>query len=155
MIFATYSTIALSWCCNPSKKLRLFVFSPVETIRRMIEWTTGRDYLLLYHVDGDLNLSDLLTKKHDLTIEDLSIGSNWQAGYPWMKLKTVDMPLFPYKSLTITKDVEELIEEEFFKDVSPAPKPLIPEMEIPALGAGVETSVLHSVEPPPPSPHAG
>ena len=32
MIFATDSTIALSWCCNPSKKLRLFVFSRVETI---------------------------------------------------------------------------------------------------------------------------
>ena len=85
-IFATDSTIALSWCCNPMKKLRLFVFSRVETIRRMIEWTTGRDYLPLYHVDGELNLSDLLTKKHDLTVEDLSTGSNWQAGLPWIKL---------------------------------------------------------------------
>ena len=73
-----------------------------------------------------------------------------------MKLETVDMPLFPYQSLTITKEVEELIEEECFKDVSPPPEPLIPEMEIPGLGAGVETSVLHSVvPPPPPSPNAG
>ena len=55
------------------------------------------------------------------------------------------MPLFPYQSLTITKDVKELIEEECFKDVSSPPEPLIPEMEIPGLGAGVETSVLHSV----------
>ena len=39
VIFATDSTIALWWCCNPTKKLRLFVFSRVETIRRMIEWT--------------------------------------------------------------------------------------------------------------------
>ena len=37
MIFATDLTIALSWCCNPTKKLRLFVFSRVETIWRMIE----------------------------------------------------------------------------------------------------------------------
>ena len=121
------------------------MFSRVEIIRRMIKWTTGRDYLPLYHVDGELNLSDLLTKKHDLTIEDLSTGSNWQTGYPWMKLETVDMPLFPYQSLTITKDLEELIEEECSKDVSSPPEPLIPEMEIPGLGAGVETSVLHSV----------
>ena len=78
VIFAIDSMIALSWCCNPTKKLRLFVFSRVETIRRMIEWTTGREYLPLYHVDGELNLSDLLTKKHDLTIEGLSIGSIWQ-----------------------------------------------------------------------------
>ena len=27
VIFATDSTIALSWCCNPTKKIRLFVFS--------------------------------------------------------------------------------------------------------------------------------
>ena len=39
---------------------------------------TGRDYLPIYHVDGALNLSDLLTKKHDFTVEDLSTGSNWQ-----------------------------------------------------------------------------
>ena len=72
-----------------------------------------------------------------------------------MKLETVDMPLFPYQSLTITKDVEELIEEECFKDVSPPTEPLIPEQEIPGLGAGVETSVLHSVVPPPPPPMLG
>ena len=61
------------------------------------------------------------------------------------------MPLFPYQLLTITKDVEELIEEECFKDVSPPPEPLIPEMEIPGLGAGVKHSALHStVSPPPP-----
>ena len=115
----------------------------------MIEWTKGCDYLLLYHVDGELNLSDLLTKKHDLTIEDLSTGSNWQAGHPWMKLETVDMPLFPYHSLTITKGVEELIEEECFKEVSTPPEHLIPGMEIPGLGAGVDTSVFHNVIPPP------
>ena len=105
-------------------------------------------------MDGELNFSDLLTKKHDLTVEDLSTGSNWQAGYPWMKLGTEDMPLFPYQSLTITREVEELIEEECFKDVSPTPEPLIPELEIPGLGAGVNTSVLHSVIPPPPPPPA-
>ena len=63
IIFATDSRITLYWCCNPTKKLRLFVFSRVETIRRMIEWTTtGHDFLPTYHVDGELNLSDLLTR---------------------------------------------------------------------------------------------
>ena len=107
----------------------------------MIEWTTGCDYLPLYHIDGDLNLSELLTKKHDLTIEDLPTGSNLQLG-------TEDMPLFPYQSLTLTREVEELIEEECFKDVSPPPEPLIPDMEVPGLGAGIHTSVLHSAIPP-------
>ena len=62
-------------------------------------------------------------KKHDLMVEDLSTGSNWQAGLPWMKLGTEDMPLSPYKALTITIEVEELIEEECFNDVSPIPEP--------------------------------
>ena len=41
-----------------------------------------------------------------------------------MKLGTEDMLLFPYQSLTITREVEGLIEEECFKDVSPIPEPL-------------------------------
>ena len=61
VIFATESTIGLSWCCNPTKKLRLFVFSRVEKIRRMIDWTTGCDYCPIYHVDGTMNHADLLT----------------------------------------------------------------------------------------------
>ena len=125
------------------------MFSRVETIRRLIEWTTGRDYLPLYHMDGELNLSDLLMKKHDLMVEDLSTGSNWQAGLPWMKLGTKDMPLFPHQLLTITREVEELIEEECFKDVSPIPEPLIPEMEIPGLGTGVLFSIVLYLSPPP------
>ena len=92
ILFATDSTIALSWCCNPNKKLRLFVFSGVETIHRMIEWTTGNELLPIYHIDGELNLADLLTKKQELMINDLSTGSVWQTGYPWMKLETKDMP---------------------------------------------------------------
>ena len=95
----------------------------------MIEWTTSREYLPIYHVDGNLNLSDLLTKKHDLTVEDLSTGSNWQTGLPWMRLGTEYIPLSPYQSLTITREVEELIEEECFKDVALLPEPLTLEME--------------------------
>ena len=121
MIFATDSTIALYWCCNPMKKLRLLVFSRVETIWRMVEYTTGQDFLLISHVDGALNLSDLLTKRHELTVEDLSTGSNWQAGLPWMKLGTEDMPLSPYQLLIITREVEELTKEEGFKEISPVP----------------------------------
>ena len=146
ILFATDSTIALSWCCNPTKKLRLFVFSRVEieTIRRMIEWTTGNELLPIYHVDGELNLADLLTKRHELSISDLSAGSVWQTGYPWMKMETMDMPLFPYQSLTIPKDVEEMIEEECFKEVSPPPEPVTPEMEFQGLGVGGNFSTAHS-----------
>ena len=130
----------------------MFVFSREETILRRIEWTTGGDYLPIYHVDGALNLSDLLTKKHDLTVEDLFTGSNWQTGLPWIKLGTEDMPLSPYQSITITREVEELIEEECFKEISLVPEPLNLETEIPGLGTGANFSVLPDTMPPPPPP---
>ena len=84
--------------------------------------------------EGAVNISDLLTKNHDLTIEDLSTGSNWQTELPWMKMGIEDMPLSPYQSLIITREVEELIEEECFKEISLLPEPLTLETEIPGLG---------------------
>ena len=48
-----------------------------------------------------------------------------------MKFGTEDMPLALYQSLTITREVEELIEEECFKEILPVPEPLILENEIP------------------------
>ena len=65
-------------------------------------------------MDRTINLADLLMKKHELTVEDLSTGSDWQSGLPRMRLGTEDMPLSPHQSLTITREVEELIEEECF-----------------------------------------
>ena len=64
-----------------------------------------------------------------------------------MKLETMDMPLFPYQLLTIPKDVEELIEEECFKEVSPLPEPVTPEMEFPSLGVGANCSTFHNSVP--------
>ena len=109
----------------------------------------------MWNVDGELNPADFLTKKHELTVKDLSTGSTWQAGYPWMRLETMDMPLFPYQSLTIPKDVEELIEEECFKDVSPPPKPLSPEMEFPGFGSWSKMQCSSQFCIPPPLPNAG
>ena len=59
------------------------------------------------------------------------------------------MPLSPYQLLTITREVEELIKEECFKEISPVPEPLILEMEIPGLGTGVNISVFLGTMPPP------
>ena len=99
-----------------------------------------------------LNLSDLLTEKHDLTVEDPSSGSNWQTGLPWMKLGTEDMPLSPYQSLIIPREVEELIKEECFKGISLVPEPLTLETEIPGLGTGANFSIFLGTMPPPTPP---
>ena len=65
-----------------------------------------------------MNIADLLTKRHDLSVESLSTGSEWQTGLSWMKLGIENIPLSPYQSLTISREVEELIKEECFKDIN-------------------------------------
>ena len=42
------------------------------SIRRMIQWTTDQDSIPLFHIEGISNIADLLTKKHDLTVEQVS-----------------------------------------------------------------------------------
>ena len=119
VIYITDSTIALSWCHNVNKKLRVYVHSRVTSIRRMIEWTTGEvDDLPLYHIDGKMNIADLLTKKHSIKVADLDNESEWQAGLPWMLLSTVNMPLKRYSDLKLdnsnqTEMVKECYQEPF------------------------------------------
>ena len=87
-----------------------------------------------------MNFADLLTKKHDLSVDNLSTGSDWQTGLPWMRLGIEDMPLFSHESLTITKEVEELI-EECFKSVTILCEPLTLEKEIVGSSSGENISV--------------
>ena len=69
IIYCTDSTIALSWCRNLKIKLRLFVYNRVMTILQMCERTTGETEIPLFHIDGKLNLADLLTKHHELSVD--------------------------------------------------------------------------------------
>ena len=116
IIYVTDSTIALSWCNNTNIKLRLFVYNRVMTILRMCEWTTGAKEIPLYHIESDLNLADLLTKKHPLQYKDVSAGSKWIEGMSWMKLDTKDMPLLAYDQLRVEKPIEDEVRAECFGD---------------------------------------
>ena len=55
------------------------------TILRMCEWTTGQTDVPIFHIDGKINLADLLTKHHELSVKSVSLDSEWQNGLPWMK----------------------------------------------------------------------
>ena len=124
ILYVTDSTIALSWCHNTSKKLRAFIFARVESIRRMIQWTTEQDSIPLFHIEGTSNIADLLTKKHDLKVKQVSIGSPWQEGEPWMKLDFKDMPLISYDMLSIDKKSQDEIQTECFSE------PFLPELQV-------------------------
>ena len=73
----------------------------------MINWTIDSDMIPLFHIDGTLNLADLLTKQHCLGTEDVSGGSDWQEGKPWMKMEIDEMPLKKYSDLTIPSSLEK------------------------------------------------
>ena len=73
----------------------------------MCEWTTGKTEVPLFHIDGKNNLADLLTKKHELSVESVFFNFVWQTGLPWMKLDTEDMPLLGYDQLWVEKPIED------------------------------------------------
>ena len=117
IIFITDSTIAMSWCHNLAKKLRLFVFNRVSEIRRLIDsCCPNYQELPLYHVQGKANIADLLTKPHEITPLDLGLQSEWCNGKEWMKLPTSSMPLTKYSDLAVTSEEEYLIKEECFPE---------------------------------------
>ena len=46
----------------------------------MIDWAIDSEDIPLYHIDGTLNVADLLTKPHELSVESVTMGSVWQDG---------------------------------------------------------------------------
>jgi hypothetical protein len=94
ILYVTDSTIAMSWCHNLNRKLKTYVHSRVESVRRMIEWTDQSiEELPLVHIDGTMNIADLLTKHHDISVSDLGPDSEWHKGMDWMTLPVEKMPI--------------------------------------------------------------
>ena len=114
IIYLTDSTIALSWIHNTNIKVRAYIFTRVQAARRMIELTTSSDIVPLFHIDGKINLADLLTKPHELAVEDLGIGSTWQEGASWMNQDFSSFPISKYHDLTISRTENDNIMDECF-----------------------------------------
>ena len=117
VLYFTDSTIAMCWCHNTSKKLRLFTLYRVAEIRRLILGSVCTDEdkpLPLYHIDGKLNTADLLTKYHNITPETLGPDSNWQRGYPWMELPLDQMSITRYDQISYSQDEIDSIDIECF-----------------------------------------
>ena len=118
VIFFTDSSIAMAWCHNTKKKLRLFCLNRVSEIRRLIESVAGKhDDLPLYHIDGKSNPADLLTKPNAMKPEDLSEESIWISGYAWMKLHLNEMPITTFADIQVSASHDELINQECFPEI--------------------------------------
>lgn len=119
VLFFTDSTIAMSWCHNLNKKLRLFVFNRVSQVRRSIQEVAGsQEEFPLYHIDGKLNIADLLTKPHDISPTDLGLESSWHNGLDWMKLPLDKIPITRYEDISVSREEQALIDIECFPDPS-------------------------------------
>ena len=85
----------------------------------MVQWTLAlgdTDPLPLYHVDGEKNIADLLTKEHSITVQDVSEGSLWQTGPAWLSLPVDAMPLKKYYQIFLKKEEEKEALKECYSD---------------------------------------
>lgn len=136
VLYLTDSVIALSWCHNLDKRLRLFCFNRVSEIRRLIQSVTGdTEELPLFHIDGKLNPADLITKPCNISPSILTESSVWVNGYDWMKLPHDQMPITSYSEVCISAQQKSTIGTECFPDaILPSQKVLgintIPEILI-------------------------
>ena len=85
----------------------------------MVQWTLtlgDEDSLPLYHVDGELNIADLLTKEHSIRVKDVSEGSLWQTGPAWLSLQVDAMSLKKYDQIYMMKEEEKEALKECYSE---------------------------------------
>ena len=121
----------------------------VSTILRMVQWTLAlgdTDPLPLYHVDGEENIADLLTKEHSISAQDVSEGSLWQTGPAWLSRPVDSMPLKKYDQIFLKEKEETGALNECYSD------PFMTSRELDTLPSSSGLNVLKSTvdQPAPP-----
>ena len=104
MIYVTDSSIVLYWINQDERPMKIAIRNGVIEIRRFSlpdQW---------YHVETQNNIADLGTRT--ATIEDISKGSEWQNGKPWMGLKFEEMPLRTAAEITCSSEEKRLANDE-------------------------------------------
>ena len=117
--YFTDSTIAMCWCSNMTLKLKMYVRSRVAEVRRNILGPKFRDMgeaTPLYHIEGDMNPADLLTKPNGITPSALTPDHRWFVGDDWMRQCTSKLPGMSYEELSISGAQREEMSREFFKE---------------------------------------
>ena len=99
-IHVTDSTVALHWISQDQRPLETLVRNTVIEIRR---FSNPENW---YHISTDLNPADLGTRP--AMVEEVSFGTEWQDGKPWMYLEYEDMPLKTIQEITLTSENRRL-----------------------------------------------
>jgi hypothetical protein len=110
------STIAISWVLNSAKRLRMWTFNRVKEITTALRWVIGSDEVWpLYHIAGDMNTADMVTRPVEPCAIDVGNTSVWQTGAPWMTAPSESLPKDQPRVPQARNDVE-LFEQELFPD---------------------------------------
>jgi hypothetical protein len=110
------STIAISWVLNSAKRLRMWTFNRVKEITTALRWVIGSDEVRpLYHIAGDMNTADMVTRPVEPSAIDMSDTSVWQTGAAWMRAPSGNLPK-DQPSVPQVRDDVEVFERELFPD---------------------------------------
>ena len=96
-VFVTDSEIALHWMNSETKQLKPWVRNRVIEANRF-SMPENR-----FHIKSDMNTADIGTRK-GVTLTDISPGSEWVSGKPWMKLPVTEMR--QQKVLSTVEDIK-------------------------------------------------
>ena len=95
-IYVTDSSIVMFWVNQDERPLEVTVRNCVIEIRRFCspsQW---------HHVNTDLNIADLGTRP--TAISEISEGSHWQLGKPWMSADRQQMPIKTLEQVRLSLD---------------------------------------------------
>jgi hypothetical protein len=90
----------------------MFIHHRVQLIRHRIhKLVDGEEIIPLYHIDGESNLADMVTKPPPIQITDVDRDSVWMTGLQWMRLPTENLHRNQYE-LELCPDKETLMSLE-------------------------------------------
>ena len=96
IIYVTDSTVTLHWIHQDDRPLQVAMRNAVIEVRRFserCEW---------FHVEGQLNIADLGTRK--VEVQEIKFGSEWQDGKSWMRLPQEEMPIKTAEEITLSAE---------------------------------------------------
>ena len=108
-LYVSDSTIILHWLNQDERPLETAVRNSVIEIRRL------SDVRQWFHIDGTLNIADLGTR--DASVSDISLGSEWQDGKPWMTLPRSQMPLKTIEEIDLSSEERRIASQELRSSV--------------------------------------
>ena len=116
VVFFTDSRIVICWVVNKSKRLRMWAYNRVQAVVNMISHQTdGEECIPLYHISGQENPADILTKVRFLKTCDMQTKSVWYTGLEWMTKSNDCLPKDQFDTLPV--ESLEPYNKEIFQEV--------------------------------------